>query len=38
MTGTRCTIPRKWNCCNELVSPQDLEKHFKEYHRWGRSD
>ncbi len=37
MTGTRCTIPRKWNCCNELVSPQDLEKHLLS-HQWSKKE
>ncbi len=32
MTGTTCTIKRKWNCCEELVTPKDLENHIKEQH------
>ncbi len=25
-------IPKKWNCCDELVVPNDLAKHYKEKH------
>jgi len=38
MTGTRCTVPRKWSCCDELVAPKDLEKHIIEYHFWRKED
>ncbi|MFY9299873.1 MAG: hypothetical protein WAO91_01615 [Candidatus Nitrosotenuis sp.] len=24
--------PRRWKCCDELVTPNDLAQHFKEKH------
>ena len=27
--------PRKWNCCEALVTPNNLEGHIKENHMTG---
>lgn len=29
--------PKRWKCCNDLVSPKDLAHHFKEKHLKDRS-
>ena len=30
----RRDVPRKWNCCDMLTAPKDLERHLLEYHFW----
>jgi len=27
--------PKKWNCCEELISPQNLPQHIKDNHMTG---
>ncbi len=29
------TVPKKWNCCDELVSPKDLGIHYLKKHSTG---
>jgi hypothetical protein len=39
---TNPDIPKRWNCCDMLVSPTELAQHIKDYHmkdyQWTDSD